>query len=137
MFKLVEINYHDLLSVNHDGYIISEEDAKYLIECQKDILEHTDRIIINNEILKEIILTFKNNSYENIVDISIKILDIFFQMKNNTSDLINDHDLINILFDIYENYAYGTIELMDDYLDQIIEYVNIHHHLEGFKYVRY
>ena len=65
------------------------------------------------------------------------MLTIFFDMKNNTRDLIDDDMLIKILFDIYEQYVYGCVELMDNYIDQIIEYVNVHKKLEGFEYVRY
>lgn len=137
MFDITIIDYHDLLEVNHDGFLISESDAKYLINCQKKILEDTDRVIINYDILKNIILTFKDNSYDDITDISSKMLTIFFEMKNNTRDLIDDDMLIKILFDIYEHYVYGCVELMDNYLDQIIEYVNVHKKLEGFEYVRY
>lgn len=137
MFDITIIDHHDLLEVNRDGFLISESDAKYLINCQKKILEDTDRVIINYDILKNIILTFKDNSYDDITDISSKMLTIFFEMKNNTRDLIDDDMLIKILFDIYEHYVYGCVELMDNYLDQIIEYVNVHKKLEGFEYVRY
>ena len=107
MFDITIIDHHDLLEVNHDGFLISESDAKYLINCQKKILEDTDRVIINYDILKNIILTFKDNSYDDITDISSKMLTIFFEMKNNTRDLIDDDTLIKILFDIYEHYVYG------------------------------
>lgn len=137
MFDITIIDHHDLLEINHDGFLISKSDAKYLINCQKKILEDTDRVIINYDILKNIILTFKDNSYDDITDISSKMLTIFFEMKNNTRDLIDDDMLIKILFDIYEHYVYGCVELMDNYLDQIIEYVNVHKKLEGFEYVRY
>lgn len=137
MFDITIIDHHDLLEVNHDGFLISESDAKHLINCQKKILEDTDRVIINYDILKNIILNFKDNSYDDITDISSKMLTIFFEMKNNTRDLIDDDMLIKILFDIYEHYVYGCVELMDNYLDQIIEYVNVHKKLEGFEYVRY
>ena len=137
MFDITIIDHHDLLEVTHDGFLISESDAKYLINCQKKILEDTDRVIINYDILKNIILNFKDNSYDDITDISSKMLTIFFEMKNNTRDLIDDDMLIKILFDIYEHYVYGCVELMDNYLDQIIEYVNVHKKLEGFEYVRY
>ena len=139
-YNLIEkLNNHtdatELISYTNNRIIITEETALSLIEHKNDILKQTGRIELSFSALNLIVKTFINSAY--IDQYSFKetiyvITEIFYTLKNDTNDMVNDKTLIKLLFDLFENSCKGEIELMHREVAELKEYFYQYQTLNGF-----
>ena len=139
-YKLIaKLNNHtdatELISYKNNRIIITEETALSLIEHKNDILKQTGRIELSFSALNLIVKTFINSAY--IDQYSFKetiyvITEIFYTLKNDTNDMVNDKTLIKLLFDLFENSCKGEIELMHREVAELKEYFYQYQTLNGF-----
>ena len=106
-----------------------------MIEHKNDILKQTGRIELSFSALNLIVKTFINSAY--IDQYSFKetiyvITEIFYTLKNDTDDMVNDKTLIKLLFDLFENSCKGEIELMHREVAELKEYFYQYQTLNGF-----
>ena len=100
---------------NKYGLTLSDAQIESLTEKRIDILKNTGRIEFRNGIIDKIIKEFCNSPYinqENYVLILCELLDIFYEYKNETMDLVTDDELIKFMKKSFNGICKGDIEYL-------------------------
>lgn len=100
---------------NKYGLILSDAQIESLMEKRIDILKNTGRIEFRNGIIDKIIKEFCDSPYinqENYVLILCGLLDIFYEYKNETMDLVTDDELIKFMKKSFNGICKGNIEYL-------------------------
>lgn len=112
--------YDEILKCNEKtceyGLKLTNEDVKELINTRKVALKKSGRLEFNGEIIDKIIMEFCDSPYisqYNYNDTINELVEIFYNYKNETLDLIADDELIEIMKDYFDNYCQGSIELLE------------------------
>lgn len=112
--------YDEILKCNEKtceyGLKLTNEDVKELINTRKVALKKSGRLEFNGEIIDKIIINFCDSPYisqYNYSDTINELVEIFYNYKNETLDLIADDELIEIMKDYFDNYCQGSIELLE------------------------
>lgn len=121
-----------LLELNDDtiqkGLLLSETDAKELIDTRNKSLSDYNRIEIGIGVLPKIIEKFSESTFihqSNYTEILNELVDIFYYIKTEVRDKIRDNDLIDLMWDYFENKCFGSIELMAGReLEILIKYIH-------------
>lgn len=119
--KLIENNIHDeIIKCNEKtqeyGLKLTEKDVKELINTRKVSLIKTGRLEFNGEIIDKIIMKFCDSPYisqHNYSDTINELVEIFYNYKNETLDMIGDDELIEIMKEYFDNYCQGSLELLE------------------------
>lgn len=122
----------ELLELNDDtiqkGLILSEIDAKELIDTRNKALSDNSRIEIGIGVLPKIIKKFSESTFihqSNYSETLNELVDIFYFIKTEVRDKISDNDLIDLMWDYFENRCFGSIELMAGReLEILIKYIH-------------
>ena len=110
--KLVETNS----ATQQFGLVLSEQDAKIILEERKYSLAEEKRIEIKEGIAKKIILEFCDSEYidqNNYVDTIIRLQQIFYLYKNEMQDEITDDELLHLMKEQYELICFGDLEYLE------------------------
>lgn len=110
--EILELN---AISKNY-GLILSEEDAKDLSDTRNKALSENDRLEIGVGPVTDIIKKFCTSRYitnENYTYVLNEVTYLFYYIKTETDDKITDSDLIDELFDRFELYCRGSIDLLE------------------------
>ena len=97
------------------GLTLNKQQALALAECLSCALKENRRIEFSGGIADKLILSFCNSPYisqENYEDILHELIDLFYDMKNNTWDTVSDDDLIKFIKNAFDNSCYGSLELL-------------------------
>ena len=100
---------------NKYGLMLSDAQIESLMEKRIDILKNTGRIEFRNGIIDKIIKEFCDSPYinqENYVLILCGLLDIFYEYKNETMDLVTDDELIKFMKKSFNGICKGNIEYL-------------------------
>ncbi len=100
---------------NKYGLMLSDAQIESLMEKRIDILKNTGRIEFRNRIIDKIIKEFCDSPYinqENYVLILCGLLDIFYEYKNETMDLVTDDELIKFMKKSFNGICKGDIEYL-------------------------
>lgn len=100
---------------NKYGLMLSDAQIESLMEKRIDILKNTGRIEFRNGIIDIIIKEFCDSPYinqENYVLILCGLLDIFYEYKNETMDLVTDDELIKFMKKSFNGICKGNIEYL-------------------------
>ena len=100
---------------NKYGLILSDTQIESLIEKRIDILKNTGRIEFRTGIIDKIIKEFCDSPYinqENYVLTLYDLLDIFYEYKNETMDLVTDDELIKFMKKAFNGVCKGDIEYL-------------------------
>lgn len=100
---------------NKYGLMLSDAQIESLMEKRIDILKNTGRIEFRNGIIDIIIKEFCDSPYinqENYVLILCGLLDIFYEYKNETMDLVTDDELIKFMKKSFNGICKGDIEYL-------------------------
>ncbi len=95
---------------------LSENDIKEIIKTRNTALKISGRIEFNGQIITKIIKKFCDSSYIsqcNYMDTINELVEIFYDYKNETLDLIGDDELIEIMKKYFEGYCQGSLELLE------------------------
>lgn len=113
--RLVE----DILSINETigqyALSLSEADAKMLAAVDRDSIKENDRIQFGKSAVLKIIEKFSQSSYINQSDFAVMIAgltEIFYEAKEESLDSLTDDEVIDIMFDFFENKSGGDLELL-------------------------
>ncbi len=111
------------------GLMLSEKDAKMLEKVGRDIISETDRIEFGSSITVKIIEKFINSTYisqNDYADTIVSLIEVFYVAKDECLDTFNDDEVIDIMFDFFEDQSGGSIEILQsrdlDYLCKNIRY---------------
>ncbi|MFA7077616.1 MAG: DUF6323 family protein [Syntrophomonas sp.] len=97
------------------GLILTADEAREIMEAGNLSLRNYNRVEIDIDVIRNMILTFCDSPYMNSQDYAstiIDLVDIFYYVKNESEDRISDNDLINIMKDFFDKSCRGSTELL-------------------------
>ncbi|WP_294404742.1 DUF6323 family protein [uncultured Clostridium sp.] len=112
--------FEEILKTNEfskDYYLkLDEKDIKEIINTRNTALKTSGRIEFNGQIITKIIEKFCDSPYiskYNYSDTINELVEIFYNYKNETLDLIGDDELIEIMKEYFDGYCQGSLELLE------------------------
>ena len=98
------------------GLKLSYKDAEEIAEERNAALMKNGRIEFNGQIINIIVEKFCGSpfiSQYNYKDTICALVDIFYEYKNESEDMISDEDLINFMSQKFNNECSGSLELLE------------------------
>ena len=102
---------------------LTETEAREIAETRLNSLRQNSRVEIGLGATKRIIKKFSESAFVSRQDLPglVNFLaDIFYFIKTETRDAISDAELVDILFEEFENNCAGSPELLADICDELI-----------------
>lgn len=100
---------------NQYGLLLSENQISNLLERRKETLKETGRIEFRVGIIDKIIKEFCDSPFinqDNYAETLYELIDIFYEYKNETMDLIADDELIEFMKKSFDGVAQGDLEYL-------------------------
>ena len=100
---------------NKYGLILSDNQISNLLERRKETLKETGRIEFREGIIDKLIKEFCDSPYinqENYAETLYELIEIFYEYKNETRDLITDDELIEFMKKSFDGIAGGDLEYL-------------------------
>ena len=97
------------------GLQLNETQALMLVETRTYALQENGRIEFGGGVIDQIINEFCDSPYlsmDNYEETLHELLEIFYQYKNETMDLINDEELIQFMKESFDGCCQGSLELL-------------------------
>lgn len=97
------------------GLTLNNNQIVSLLEKRKEILEDKGRVEFRSGIIDKIIKEFCNSPYlnkENYIITLYELIDIFYEYKNETNDLITDEELIKFMKRSFDGVCKGDLEYL-------------------------
>lgn len=119
------------------GLVLNEQQALALSQTCTYALKETKRIEFNGCMVNKLILAFCNSPYiteENYEDILHELINLFYELKNNTWDMISDDGLLVFLKDSFNGECSGSIELVSEKALELSEHIHCGGTIENFKW---
>lgn len=123
-----EIQLREILEINNEsekyGLVLNMQDAKAIVAARAAALQNSERIEMSNDVVKKITQMLYASPFicqEDYVFNINNIQEMFYYMKNETEDKIGDDELIDIIFNFYNNSCQGSIELLKETLQSFGE----------------
>lgn len=114
--KSMNIVKNEILKINEEssvyGLILTSENVEEIIKSRGYSLKTYGRIDLNMDATKKIINKIYISQYtdkDDYVEIINDLQDIFYYLKNETLDKINDNEIIDIIGEFYEETS-GRID---------------------------
>lgn len=98
------------------GLVLTEQDAKLLVEARGEELRRQQRVEFGESILSKLIFTFCDSEYifqDNYVETIIRLQEIFYIFKNETMDELTDNELLTFMRKQFENVCHGDLEYLE------------------------
>jgi hypothetical protein len=98
------------------GLYLSQQNSREIITARNDILKSYERVEIDIEITRKIIMQFCSSPYlqqAEYMDTIIQLQELFHYIKNELDDDIGDDALIEELAALYNHKCFGDIELLE------------------------
>ena len=98
------------------GLVLSEQDARLILEERNDALRKQRRVEFGPGIVEKIIDEFCDSAYidqNNYVDTVIRLQEIFYLYKNEMQDEITDDELLHLMKEQFENLCFGDLEYLE------------------------
>lgn len=106
---------------------LTEAEAREIAETRLTSLRQNSRVEIGLGATKRIIKKFSGSTFvsrQDLPGLVTFLTDIFYFIKTETRDAISDAELVDILFDKFENSCAGSPELLADACDELIANFN-------------
>ena len=97
------------------GLILSDNQIKNILERRKETLKETGRVELREGIIDKLIKEFCDSPYmnqENFANNLYELIEIFYEYKNETMDLITDDELIKFMKNSFDGIAQGVLEYL-------------------------
>lgn len=97
------------------GIILSDSQIVNILKRKNEILKNTGRIEFREGIIDKIIKEFCDSQYitkDNYIETLYELIDIFYEYKNETMDLITDDKLIKFMKKSFDGIAGGDLEYL-------------------------
>lgn len=97
------------------GLVISPKDASALAEVGVEQLHEQERVEFAQSAVVKIIHKFMESGYisqSDFVETVSELIAVFYEVKEESLDVISDDDVIFAMFDCFENISNGDIELL-------------------------
>ena len=147
-FALVTINsivdqkqmVEEILTCNSEtkqyGLTLNEQQALALAKTRTSALKENKRIEFRGGIVNQLILSFKDSPYitqDNFESTLHELINLFYEIKNNTWEQISDTDLIEFMKLAFDNKCCGSMELLADEAVRLSEHIHRGGKLKEFK----
>lgn len=103
-------------STQRFGLILTEQDAKRILDERKKSLLEQRRIELGEGIVPKIIYEFCDSGYidqNNYADTIIRLQEIFYLYKNEMQDEITDDELLHLMKEQFEEICFGDLEYLE------------------------
>ena len=110
--KVIETNK----TTEQFGLVLSEQDAKLILEERKDTLQKQKRVEFGEGIVPKIIYEFCDSDFidqNNYVDTIIRLQEIFYLYKNEMQDEITDDELLHLMKEQFELICFGDLDYLE------------------------
>ncbi len=110
--KVIETNK----TTEQFGLVLSEQDAKLILEERKDTLQKQKRVEFGEGIVPKIIYEFCDSNYidqNNYADTIIRLQEIFYLYKNEMQDEITDDELLHLMKEQFELICFGDLDYLE------------------------
>ena len=97
------------------GLVLSDNQISKIIERRKEVLKETGRVELREGIIDKLIKEFCDSPYinqENYAETLYELIEIFYEYKNETMDLITDDELINFMKKSFDGICQGDLEYL-------------------------
>lgn len=97
------------------GLVLSDNQIENILERRKETLKETGRVELREGIIDKLIKEFCDSPYinqENFAYNIYELIEIFYEYKNYTMDLITDDELIKFMKKSYDGMAQGDLEYL-------------------------
>ena len=97
------------------GLVLSDNQISKIIERRKEILKGTGRVELREGIIDKLIKEFCDSPYinqENYAETLYELIEIFYEYKNETMDLITDDELISFMKKSFDGICQGDLEYL-------------------------
>lgn len=97
------------------GLVLSNKQILGLLEKRKETLKATGRVEFRGGVIEKIIKEFCDSPYinkENYESTLYELINIFYEYKNETMDLITDDELIDFMKKSFDGICKGDIEYL-------------------------
>ena len=104
------------------GLSLTPQQAAALTQTRQEVLQSTGRIELGGGIFQKLITAFCDSPYITQYDYEQtlhELLELFYWCKNETLDKVSDDVLIGFMKRIFDGPARGSMELLQDYLEQM------------------
>lgn len=98
------------------GLILSEEDAKLILEERKASLQMQKRVEFGEGIVPKIIYEFCDSDYidqSNYVSTIVRLQEIFYLFKNEMQNEITDDELLHLMKEQFELLCFGDLDYLE------------------------
>lgn len=97
------------------GLALSDNQISNLLERRKETLKETGRVELREGVIDKLIKEFCDSPYmnqENFAHNLYELIEIFYEYKNETMDLITDGELIKFMKKSFDGIAQGDLEYL-------------------------
>ena len=97
------------------GLVLSDNQISNLLERRKETLKETGRIEFREGIVDKLIKEFCDSPYinkENYAETLYELIEIFYEYKNETMELIADDELIEFMKKSFDGICQGDLEYL-------------------------
>lgn len=97
------------------GLALSDNQISNLLERRKETLKEAGRIEFREGIIDKLIKEFCDSPYinqENYAETLYELVEIFYEYKNETMDLISDDELIGFMKKSFDGICQGDLEYL-------------------------
>ena len=97
------------------GLVLSDNQISNLLERRKETLKETGRVELRVGIIDKLIKEFCDSPYinqENYAETLYELIEMFYEYKNETMDLITDDELIEFMRKSFDEICQGDLEYL-------------------------
>lgn len=118
--KLAEIDLaNKLLAVNNItkeyGLTLTQNEAQMLVTVGIESIRKNDRVEFGESATVKLIKKFSQSSYISqtiYADTIAELIEVFYQVKNESLDALTDDEVIDTMFDFFEGKSGGSVSLL-------------------------
>lgn len=118
------------------GLVLTEQQALALVQTRTNALRENKRIELNGGIIDKLILAFCNSPYidkDTYEDTLHELINLFYDLKNNTWDTVSDDDIIEFMKNAFNNRCHGSLELLSGEALRLSEHIHCGKTIKTFK----
>lgn len=97
------------------GLVISQKDASAIAAVGVEQLHEQERVEFAQSAVVKIISKFMESGYisqQDFVETISELIGIFYEVKEESLDVLTDDEVISAMFDCFENVSNGDVELL-------------------------
>lgn len=117
------------------GLLLTESQAEALAQTRTASLKENKRIEFSDGVVDKLIIAMCDSAYitQEIYENTIhEMINLFYDLKNNTWDMVSDNDLIDFIKTAFNGCCRGTMELLIEKSTELAEHIHCGKKFETF-----